>query len=299
MPYIYQKQSRRHFIKVMAGSAGAIATMGVFSSFIKDSGTGLRVALFSDTHIPLDVSETYRGFSMVDNLKTVVKEVSNSNVHSAIITGDLARLEGKPGDYAELKTLLTPLAGEIPVAMTLGNHDRRDHFLGVFPGHPGERQKIKNKYVLVLEHPAVRFILMDSLVFTNQSPPLGLLGKAQREWLAGYLKNHQDKAVILFFHHTLGDNDGELADVDRLFRIISPRKQVKAVVFGHSHVYRYDVRDDIHLINLPATGYNFSDQDPVGWVESNITADGGSFILHAVGGNLGENGRKKECVWRK
>ncbi len=298
MPYIYQKQSRRHFIKILAGGAGAVAAMGILPSFRLVDPKTLKTALFSDTHIPVDVSETYRGFSMVDNLKAVVKEVSNSNVHSAIITGDLARLEGKPGDYTELKTLLSPLAGEMPVAMTLGNHDRRDHFLDVFPGHPGQRQAIKDRYVLVLEHPAVRFILMDSLVFTNQSPPLGLLGKAQREWLDGYLKGHRDKAVILFFHHTLGDNDGELADVDRLFRIIAPRKQVKAVVFGHSHVYRYDVRDDIHLINLPATGYNFRDQDPVGWVESDITADGGSFILHAVGGNLEQNGREKKLTWR-
>ncbi len=299
MPYIYQKNSRRHFIKVLAGGAGAIATMGAFSSFTKEEEKNLRVALFSDVHVPVDVTETYRGFSMTENLKMVVSGVSKSPVHSAIITGDLARLEGKPDDYAELKTLLKPLAGKMPVAMALGNHDRRDHFLETFPETPGERQNVKNKLVLLLDYPEVRFILLDSLIFTNDSPALGLLGKAQRQWLAAFLEKHTDKPVLLFEHHTLGDNDGDLADAERLFEIIRPHRHVKAIIYGHSHVYGYDVRDDIHLVNLPAVGYNFKDEDPVGWVEAEITPRGATFTLHAVGGNSQNDGTAKKLTWRR
>jgi len=298
MPYLYQTTGRRQFIKTLAGGVGAIATMGVFSSFVKDENKSLRFAFFSDTHIPADKDNHYRGFYMVKNLKKIVPQIVESEVHSAIITGDLARLEGKQEDYKKLKQLLDPLAGKIPVAMALGNHDRRDHFLEVFPVSPGERQDVKNKYILVLEYHAVRFIILDSLIYTNHSPALGLLGIRQREWLAEYLKNHSDKPVLLFVHHTLGERDGDLQDADRMFNILRPHRHVKAIVYGHSHMYGYSVREGIHLINLPATGYNFRDQDPVGWVEATITAEKGIFTLHATEGNTQNDGAVKELTWR-
>jgi len=298
MPYLYQTTGRRQFIKTLAGGVGAIATMGVFSSFVKDENKSLRFAFFSDTHIPADKDNHYRGFYMVKNLKKIVPQIVESEVHSAIITGDLARLEGKQEDYKKLKQLLDPLAGKIPVAMALGNHDRRDHFLEVFPDSPGERQDVKDKYVLVLEYPGIRFIILDSLIYTNHSPALGLLGIRQREWLEKYLKDHTGKPVLLFVHHTLGERDGDLQDADRMFKILQPLRHVKAIVYGHSHVYGYSVREGIHLINLPATGYNFGDQDPVGWVEATITAEKGIFTLHATEGNTQNDGAVKELTWR-
>jgi len=298
MPIIYQKTSRRHFLRVMAGTTGAVATMGLFGSFITDNNKSLKLALLSDVHIPEDKTNNYRGFYPYNNLKKIVPQIAASGLPGAIITGDLARLSGKPGDYANLKDLLQPLAGKMPVAMALGNHDRRDHFLDVFTNSPGERQNVKDKYVLVLEHPSARLILLDSLIYTNLFPPLGLLGKTQREWLSLYLKEHTDKPVILFVHHTLGDEDGDLQDAGRLFQLIRPHRQVKAIIYGHSHIYGYSFRDDIHLINLPATGYNFRDQDPLGWVEASFSLTGGSFTLHAMAGNMERDGEREKLIWR-
>ncbi len=298
MPIIYQKTSRRHFVRVVASSTGAIAAMSVFPSFIFKDRKTIKLALLSDTHIPEDKTEHYRGFYPYNNLKEIVSHIQKSDVQSAIITGDLARLEGKPGDYLNLKELIYPLAQTIPLAMVMGNHDRRDHFLDAFTETPGERQDVNNKYILVMEHPEVRFILLDSLIYTNLSPALGLLGKAQRKWLKTYLNLNNDKAVVLIVHHTLNDGDGDLQDSDKLFNIISPHKQVKAIVYGHSHEYKYDVRDDIHLINLPATGYNFRPTDPIGWVEASFTATNGIFKLHATDGNRDTNGSITKLDWR-
>ncbi len=152
---------------------------------------------------------------------------------------------------------------------------------------------------MVLEHPLIRLILLDSLIYTNLTPPLGLLGKVQREWLSSYLAGNTDKPVILLFHHTPGEGDGDLEDTDRLFNLIRPHRQVKALIFGHSHVYRYAMQEDIHLINIPATGYNFRDQDPLGWVETILSPEKGIFILHAIAGNRVEDGSRKELIWRK
>ncbi len=298
MPIIYQKTTRRDFLRILGNGAGAVAAMTLFPSFAVAGKKDARLALFSDIHIPEDKTENYRGFYPYENLKKVVATVRESDVQGAVISGDLARLEGKKGDYMNLKQLLDPLAGKVPVAMAMGNHDRRDHFLEVFPEASGDKQQVKNRYVLVLDYPSVRVILLDSLIYTNLSPALGLLGKSQRTWLSNYLNKHRDKPVILVEHHTLGDNDGDLQDVEKLFDIIRSHEHVKAIIFGHSHVYRYDVRDDIHLINLPAVGYNFRDADPLGWVEATLTPKKGIFKLHAMMGNTAEDGKVTELKWR-
>jgi len=84
----------------------------------------------------------------------------------------------------------------------------------------------------------------------------------------------------------------------RLFDIIAGVPSVKAVVYGHSHAYGFSERDGIHLINLPATGYNFSDAQPVGWVEALLTSQGGKFTLRAVGGNTDIDGQTHNLRWR-
>ncbi len=299
MPTIFQNTSRRHFLRLMAGTTGAIATIGVFASFSPDQDKDLKLALISDTHIPEDKTNNYRGFYPYKNLEIIVPQIAATELSGTIITGDLARLTGEPGDYANLKALLEPLAGKMPVAMAMGNHDRRDHFLDAFPSNPGERQNVRNKYILVLEHPSVRLVLLDSLIYTNLSPALGLLGKEQRYWLSEFLKTNEDKPIILFFHHSLGDGDSDLQDIDRLFGLIRPHKQVKAIFYGHSHVYNFSEHEGIHLINLPASGYNFRDHDPVGWVEASFSSTEGNFKLHSIGGNMKGDGISKKLTWRK
>ncbi len=70
------------------------------------AGRPLRLALLSDTHIPADVAERYRGFSPVENLAKVVPQVAAAPVDGALLGGDLARLKGLPEDYARLREML-------------------------------------------------------------------------------------------------------------------------------------------------------------------------------------------------
>jgi hypothetical protein len=89
-----------------------------------------------------------------------------------------------------------------------------------------------------------------------------------------------------------------LLDVPRLFSMIEPIRKVKAIVYGHSHEYRYSEFEGIHLINLPATGYSFNRNEPVGWVDAQLTAIGGDFTLHVVDGNRDKDGSVKKLKWR-
>jgi len=294
----YKSMNRRDFIKTGLAAVGALVTVGTDGSFglSKSEKEATRWAFLADTHIPEDVSGNYRGFYPYQNLQKVIPQIISDLPDGIAIAGDLARLEGKLGDYANLKKLLRPVAEKTPVFMALGNHDNRENFLRVFSKIPGEKQPVGGKYVVVVNKPPIRLIILDSLFYVNKVP--GLLGRAQRRWLEDYLRKCDDTPTILCFHHTLGDGDGDLLDVPRLFNIIKSIRKVKAILYGHSHAYGFSEFEGIHLVNLPATGYNFSDTEPVGWVEAQLTAKGGDFTLHVVAGNKEKDGSVKKLAWR-
>jgi len=291
--------NRRSFIQTGLAAFGTLVTLnsGCSTFLTKKEEKQTKFALLGDTHIPEDIENNYRGFYPYRNLEKIVPEIISASPDGACIAGDLARLTGEPGDYANLKKLLNPVAEKTPVFMALGNHDNRENFRKVFDETPGEKPDIKGKYVTIIEKAPVRIIMLDSLLYTNKVP--GLLGKAQRQWLKNYLIESDEKPVILCFHHTLSDGDGDLLDVPRLFSKILPIRKVKAIVYGHSHVYGYSEFEGIHLINLPAVGYNFSDSDPVGWVEASLGSRGGDFVLHAAAGNQDQDGSVTKLTWRK
>ncbi len=95
----------------------------------------------------------------------------------------------------------------------------------------------------------------------------------------------------------MGQGDGELLDADRLFEIVTPHSEVKAIFYGHSHVWSLTERDHLKLINLPAVGYNFADKEPVGWVDSIFRPNGVDLTLHAFAGNRNEDGKKFVINW--
>ena len=253
-------------------------------------------ALLSDTHVPEHPADEFRGFKPYENLRTVVPAVLEASPAGAVIDGDLARLRGLPGDYRNLAALLEPLANRLPVAMALGNHDDRKNFLAAFTRPAGERQPIEGKFVTLIDAGPVRFLLLDSLIRTNYTP--GLLGKKQRDWLEAFLQSAGAKPILVFLHHTLDDRDISLLDVLWMFCILKPHRAVKAVVYGHSHAYKFDTEDGLHLVNIPAVGYNFDDAEPVGWVEAELSPEGADFRLHAIGGNTSADGKITSLEWR-
>jgi 3',5'-cyclic AMP phosphodiesterase CpdA len=287
---------RRAFLKSTAMASAGIALFSKRASGADENeAEPLHLALLSDTHLPADPKNEYRGFRPYDNLTGIIPEVVATKPEAVIINGDAARLTGELADYRQLRDVLNPLAEITPIYIGLGNHDHRENFFNVIDERPGNSPSVKNKHVVVMDHPHVRLVVLDSLLYVDKVA--GLLGKAQREWLTGYLATDDKRPVVLFIHHTLGDGDGDLLDADRLFRIITPAGKVKAIFYGHSHVYGYSVRENVQLINLPAVGYNFSDAQPVGWVDSKFRPDGADLTLRAFGGNTTGNGKTTRLKW--
>lgn len=300
------RATRRHFLAT-AGAAAASLTFTSRASWAAQGPTRpLRLALLSDTHLPADPTERYRGFSPVDNLAKVVAQVlatpadssavASAKVDGVLIGGDLARLKGLPEDYARLHEMLAPLLAKVPTGMILGNHDNRENFRTAFPAPAGATPPVANKHTATREAGGLRFVLLDSLLATDVTP--GQLGSAQRTWLASQLTASSTPTVILV-HHSLGGNDGELMDAERLFEVLRPHRHVKAIMYGHSHKYEVIEREGLQLINLPAVGYNFGDGEPVGWVDSVWTDEGVDLTLRAIGGNQAGNGQTTSVHWAR
>jgi Icc protein len=290
---------RRAFLKIT--SAGGVALL--VSAFRRDEASPaearreLHLALLSDTHVPADRVNGHRGMSPWENLRAAVPQVAAARPDGVLVCGDLARLEGREGDYRELKALLAPVAAVAPVHFALGNHDDRASFRKVFAQTPGAHPPVDGKLVTVIEHAALRVVVLDSLLYVNQVA--GLLGKAQRAWLAGYLPTVADRPAVVFVHHPPSEEDGDLLDGDRLLALLRGNPHVKALVHGHAHVWALGRRERLHVVSLPAVGYNFSDAQPVGWVDARFRADGASLTLRAVAGNRADDGTTTALEWER
>ncbi|MCF7847656.1 MAG: metallophosphoesterase [Kiritimatiellales bacterium] len=289
------KIMRRTLIKNSVFAVGA-ASLGITEITYAAQKKFCRWALLSDTHVPADKTENVRGFPIIENLEAAVSQIVGSKLDGVAITGDLARLEGRAEDYAVLGEYVAKLSKTAPVSLVLGNHDHFKNFNAAFNAFPGEKAPVKRKHVMIVNASPMRLILLDSLQITNHTP--GLLGYAQRIWLDSYLKSTPETPTLILLHHTFGEKDSNLLDDERFFRIIVPHRQVKAVIFGHSHAYSFTKHADIDLINLPSTAYNFDKQQPLGWVDASFTAHGGAFKLNAVGGCTEQDGSITELQWR-
>lgn len=281
--------NRRQFLRGGLAVAAGVAALGPQSVLADAPRDCARWAFLSDTHIASDPDNRYRGFYPYRNLQSVTAQIADDLPDGLVVTGDLARLRGETQAYRNLQYLLAPVAEKRTVYLGLGNHDDRNDFRQAF----GSGMNVGQRYVITENLGPVRLVVLDTLLFINWNP--GLLGRAQRAWLGAFLQMCDDTPTILCLHHppTAG-----LLDGNRLLKLIGPMAKVKAVVYGHSHRFRLSQYQGIHLINLPATGYNMSSREPVGWVDALLTRRGGEFRLRAIGGDREHDGRTITLPWR-
>jgi 3',5'-cyclic AMP phosphodiesterase CpdA len=291
--------SRRQFL---GASAALLLARAVDANAKPDPH---RFALLSDVHIHADKTNKTGNTVMWDTMAQAVREITALDPlpNAAIVDGDCAYFYGKPEDYAAFIEAIDPLrkAG-LPVHLTLGNHDHRGNFLAAVKSLDSrvKDNAVDDRVVSVIESPRANLILLDTLDKTDRVQ--GVLGKSQLAWLAAALDARKDKPAILFIHHNPdvrpANKRNGLDDTTELYDIILPRRQVKAVVFGHTHVWNHSKRDGIHLINLPPTAWLFMPALPQGWVDLRLNDNGATFELVALKKEHHLHGEKIEATWR-
>ncbi|MEW6302093.1 MAG: metallophosphoesterase [Verrucomicrobiota bacterium] len=302
MPFHLPPLSRRRFItRSLAAVAGLTLERDAWAAAKPDPN---RWALLADTHVAEDRTKIARETNMSDNLGAVGKELLGLAYRPAgvLVNGDCAFNTGEPGDYRTFTELLEPLrAAQMPIHVTLGNHDHREHIREAVSEARGAKRPVADKHVGLLRGEHANWFLLDSLELVNKTP--GLLGDAQLAWLAKELDAHSDKPAIIFAHHNLNLQGGEtksaLKDTEKLLEVLAPRKHVKAYVFGHTHTWlTQEHASGIHLVNLPPVGYVFDKKRPNGWVEATLHPDRIKLQLNALNREHPEHGQVKELKWR-
>lgn len=303
MPISIPPLSRRRFLKgSLAAGAGLLLRQAPWAFAADKAVDPHRFALLSDVHINADPAFKERDQLMFDNLKHVLDEVLQLDTRPAwlSINGDCAYRFGLAKDYATLLGLLKPVreAG-LPIHVTVGNHDKRDNFWEAFPR--GEiKRPVEDRQALVLEAERANWFILDSLDKTNQTP--GILGEKQLAWLAGALDAKPDKPALVMVHHNPQDQAISkvkgIIDTPAFLDVILPRKHVKALLYGHTHTWRIDQREGMHLINFPATGYPFKPEEPIGWVDCHLAQDGMALQLHCIDPKHPSQGERHALKWR-
>ncbi len=290
--------SRRRFF-AWASLVGASIVVGNRLSAADDSQPTV-VALLSDTHIDADRAKKLRDVVMGDHLATAWEQVMGAaaRLSAAIVHGDVACLTGEAGDYRQVAQLLIPTGkAAVPLHFLLGNHDNRDNFREVLK--TSAVSPLESHHVSLLETPHANWFLLDSLELVNKTP--GKLGDTQLKWLAAALDAHADKPALVSVHHHPvfeGEKLGGIQDTKELLEILVPRKQVKAIFFGHTHSWSQKVHEGIHLVNLPPVAYVFAKEKPSGWVEAALRSKSMELTFHGVGPANEAHGKKLELAWR-
>ena len=242
---------------------------------------------------------------MTDHFQVASKEVLSlpELPGTLFINGDLAFNNGETADYNAVLGLLHPLrqAG-IPIHLSMGNHDDRERFWSVLPDSKTVPENLPGRQASIVRMPEANWFLLDSLIKTLTTP--GLLGEAQRKWLAAALDANADKPAIVMIHHQPGDlsashRGGGLEDAAELLAILRPRRQVKAYIWGHTHHWNV-LRDEsgIHMVNLPPTAYVFDAGMPSGWVHAMLHGNGMKLELRCIDHAHKDHGQIVNLDWR-
>ncbi|QDT02174.1 3',5'-cyclic adenosine monophosphate phosphodiesterase CpdA [Rubripirellula lacrimiformis] len=304
MPIHLTSLRRRSFLQTSLGAGASLLTFGPALGDQTYDATE-HVALLSDTHVDADATKVVRGSVMSANLVNVIEDVLDQTQKPtiALIDGDCAFNVGLPADYKTLASMLTAFpAADIPLHMTMGNHDDRVAFHKQFASHGKENAAVDGKHVSMVETKFANWFLIDTLQQVNHVT--GEMGAQQIRWLRAALKANAGKPAIVVGHHNPQFNvpDGGrvtgLQDSVALFDLLESQPHVKAYVFGHTHSYSVKQRPSgLHLINLPPIGYAFSETSPIGWVDASLSATGMQLTLRCIDNGHDQHLATETVAW--
>src|SRR5690348_1347790 len=166
MPFTLPPISRRRFLAASAAAGLGLVLRPNLLRGEETSSDPHRFALLSDTHIAADPMAHDRGVVMADNLKHVCNEVVALSPRPAavLVNGDCAYHTGETADYETFLGLIRPMREHgLPLHLTLGNHDDRDHFWATLPKAEEHAKPLPHRQIVVMETPRANWIMLDSL----------------------------------------------------------------------------------------------------------------------------------------
>ncbi|MCA0922349.1 metallophosphoesterase [Pseudooceanicola nanhaiensis] len=163
-----------------------------------------------------------------------------------VASGDLTNT-GDEASYRHVQRILEGL--DVPVVMTLGNHDRREGFHAVFEGYGGAPDGPVDHEAV---HAGLHVIALDTSIPGKIG---GGLDEAQFAFLARALDRHGDLPKVLVLHHPPKTVRGgglpwatlSEADSDRLQAMIAGRT-ILCILSGHVHYNRMSLWHGVPVV---------------------------------------------------
>jgi 3',5'-cyclic AMP phosphodiesterase CpdA len=221
--------------------------------------SALKLVILSDLHLGPPGSAV-NGLDTGARLAEAVAVITRDHADAAmvLVAGDLAD-RGEVDAYRHLRDLLAPL--QMPVHLTLGNHDNRDAFLSVFgPGLDDAMGRVSK----VLDAGGYRILLLDT-----SEPGLvgGRLCQGRLDWLALRLDEAEDRPVIIVQHHhanplSLPVDEIMLEAAQDYLDVLHRHPDIRQVIAGHVHLPTTAVWQGIPMTTLAGSHYSVSPHVP-------------------------------------
>ena len=302
MPIYLPPLSRREFLVRAVAAAAGLALAPGLQAASKRTDPDLW-ALLSDTHISADPKQMSQSINMTEHMIKASADIIDGlerRPAGAIISGDLAYNSGQKGDYAQFVELLKPIrSARIPIHLALGNHDHRENFREVLKNPARAKAVPADRNAIMVKAARANWFILDSLEVTLATP--GLVGRGQLEWLANVLDKNDKKPALVVVHHNPGkkENISGLKDTEELMAVLRPRRQVKMLIYGHTHNWSVERSDDgIHLINLPPVAYVFKKGNPSGWAQLKLEPNAGLLELRSLDPTHPAHGQRHPLEWQ-
>ncbi len=193
------------------------------------------IAQISDLHVTPAGVPAYGVADTAAPVRLLVEYLNGLAPRPAAVlaTGDLTD-GGTPESCIHLAELLAPL--ELPLFLTPGNHDPKDHLKAAFPQHPHLRETLREDDGLdyscyCVEEFPLRLVGLDSVTPGRHG---GGLGPRRLKWLAETLAAAPTRPTLVFLHHP--PFASHFGHMDR-----SPfvgRAELAAIIEGHPQVHR-------------------------------------------------------------
>ena len=198
-----------------------------------------KLIIFTDLHM-VPEGTTIIGLDPYQRLANGIEHVNryHADADRVIFTGDLTHYADRVS-YERLKRLIDQLTP--PVAITIGNHDRREVFLDTFPDAVADENGFVQQ---AIDFPDCRAILLDTLFAPPYDYPtshVGVLCAKRLAWLDRQLAEAGDKPALLFMHHPphrtgfTGMDMIRLANETEFYALVKRHGNVRHIFAGHVH----------------------------------------------------------------
>jgi 3',5'-cyclic-AMP phosphodiesterase len=197
-----------------------------------------KIITLTDIHIMPD-GGTLIGIDPSGRLEVAIAHINRtqSDASLCIITGDLTH-KGDVQSYVTLKRILSGL--NIPVKILLGNHDKRENFLTVFPETETDTSGFVQFSTMLGGYNLIGLDSLNEPRIEGTRIGAGNLDNGRLEFLSAALAQSNGAPALIFLHHPPFDTAFPGMDAIKLmqshefYQCLKPH-DVRQIVCGHIH----------------------------------------------------------------